>query len=610
MPFITVNHIQLYYETFGDEHANRTPIVLIHGSTLTGRADWHAVAPLLATRYRVIVPDCRGHGQSETTHTYSFKELAADVAGLIRALGYERAHLIGHSNGGNVVLVTLLEHPDVVQSCIPQAANAYVSQDLIDKEPAIFDPDRVARESSGWMREMIALHGKTHGADYWRELLQLTVHEIITEPNYTPDDLAKVDRPVLVIQGENDRVNAPMKHAQFIARHIPEAEEWIPAGVGHNVHSDVSLDWLAHVFDFLERRGDDVNKALYRLKQRHYADKRETIFDVRYIPSPLKGEGQGEGSRASGQVLTDEQHRAALRVLPAGIDDQIKILLTDDTPWALVNRSVADVRREPRSGSEQLTQLLIGEAVRILDERDNWVLIRMERDGYLGWGRPNALHRCDPSAVRKYQAAAKWLIAAPLTPAFDRPSRSATMIGQLPFGARLPVVDETGQFVWLHLPDGRVWWVKRADVLPKAKRPRPNRSGMAVALDHIRRLVGTPYLWGGCSPFGYDCSGLAQAFYSFMGVSIPRDADQQFRAGTPVTSTPQPGDLLFFGGAFMYGEEDKRGGVTHVAISLGGDEIIHANGTTWNIAYNSLDPASPIYRAWLKEHLVGVRRFR
>ena len=152
MPFIEINGANIYYESFGTDRSDRAPIVLIHGSTITGQADWHAIAPLLATEYRVIVPDCRGHGQSSNpNHSYSFKELAADMAALIRALGYERAHIIGHSNGGNVALVTLLEHPEVVQTCIPQAANAYVTPYLIDREPAVFDPDRVAREAPDWM---------------------------------------------------------------------------------------------------------------------------------------------------------------------------------------------------------------------------------------------------------------------------------------------------------------------------------------------------------------------------------------------------------------------------------------------------------------------------
>ena len=256
MPFTTVNGAGLYYETIGEGVPGRPPIVLIHVSTRTGQADWGAVAPrLVSAGYRVIVPDCRGHGQSENPQlSYSFSEMAADMAGLIRALGYGRAHVIGHSNGGNVALVALMEHPDVVQTCIPQAANAYVSADLLEKEPPLFDPDRVARESPQWMNEMQALHGSTHGPNYWRDLLRLTLHAILTEPNYTPADLARVERPVLVIQGADDRVNAPARHAQFMAEHIPYAELWLPEGVGHSVHMERADEWVARVVEFLRRR--------------------------------------------------------------------------------------------------------------------------------------------------------------------------------------------------------------------------------------------------------------------------------------------------------------------------------------------------------------------
>ncbi len=603
MPFIDLNGANIYYEIFGTDRADRAPIVLIHGSTITGQADWHAVAPLLATEYRVIVPDCRGHGQSSNPdHSYSFKELAADVAALIRALGYEQAHVIGHSNGGNVALVTLLEHPDVVQTCIPQAANAYVTPYLIEREPGIFDPERIAREVPEWMDQMIALHGPTHGPAYWRELLRLTLHEIITEPNYAPEDLAKVTRPVFVIQGANDVVNAPDRCAQFIAQYIPAAELWVPGQVAHSVHLEIPLEWLARVFDFLERRGDGSNDALYRLRRTQYADTRETIFNVHAIP--------GEGVVLSGRVLIEEQHQAALKVLPVKPkDDQIKVLLMDDTPWALINRSVADVRRTRDGLAEQITQMLIGEAVRVLEDRGYWSLVRAERDGYVGWTRTAAVQLSDRKAVRAYQKSANVLVRVGLAPAFDRPSRRALQVGALPFAAALPMVETRRGWAAIRLPDDRVWWVKAADLLPLSDRPKPNAAGMAFTLDLIKPFVGTPYLWGGRSPYGYDCSGLAQTFWGFMGVQIPRDADQQFRTGKIVKGKPRPGDLLFFGGDDSDLNDQRHQRITHVVISLGGDELIHANGGSWSIATNSLNPASPIYRADLRESLVGVRRY-
>jgi len=255
MPYAEVNGIQIYYEAFGEDRQGYLPIVLIHGSTITGALDWKDIAPRLATLYRVLVPDCRGHGKSEGTHTYSFRELAGDTAAFIRKVGYDRAHLIGHSNGGNVALVTLLEHPEVTQSAVLQAANAYVTPYLIEREPVVLAPDRYARNNPEEVRQMIAVHGPRHGEDYWRELLTMTMKEIISEPNYAPEDFHRVRRPVFVIMGAEDTVNAPDRHAQFIAGNIAGAELWIPERTGHNVHHERTDEWIEKVLDFLQRRG-------------------------------------------------------------------------------------------------------------------------------------------------------------------------------------------------------------------------------------------------------------------------------------------------------------------------------------------------------------------
>ena len=141
----------------------------------------------------------------------------------------------------------------------------------------------------------------------------------------------------------------------------------------------------------------------------------------------------------------------------------------------------------------------------------------------------------------------------------------------MPFAAMLPVVETRRSWAAIRLPDDRVWWVKETNLLPLADRPKANAAGIAFTLDLIKPFVGMPYLWGGRSPYGYDCSGLAQTFWGFMGVSIPRDADQQFRAGKIVKGTPRPGDLLFFGGDDDNLIDQRHQRITHVAISLGGD---------------------------------------
>jgi pimeloyl-ACP methyl ester carboxylesterase len=232
MPDIEINGASIYYLVYGEDQPGRVPILLIHGSTITGEIDWARIAPRLAAEYKVYVPDCRGHGKSTNPGgKYSFKQMA------------------------NVALLTLVEHPEVTQTAIPQAANAYVTDYLREREPIVLAPDYFAEHNPEAVEEMIAAHGETHGKDYWRKLLIDTMQEIISEPNYTPADLAKVTRPTLVIMGAQDKVNAPDQHAQFIAENIPGAELWIPEGIGHNVHLDIPDEWIARVLDFLKRRG-------------------------------------------------------------------------------------------------------------------------------------------------------------------------------------------------------------------------------------------------------------------------------------------------------------------------------------------------------------------
>jgi len=623
MPFMEINAARLFYEVFGTEHRKATPIVLIHSACKTGRADWGTVAPLLARQYQVFVPDCRGHGQSTNpTRSYSFREMAADIAALVRALGYSQAHIIGHSNGGNVALVTLMEHPEVVQSAVLQAANAYVSQDLIDREPVVFDPERVARENPAWIEEMTALHGPTHGTDYWRRLLEITLQEIITEPNYTPEDLRRVRQPVLVIQGEKDSVNAPARHAQFIAQHIPEAELWAPEETGHNVHDERLFEWIERVSSFLDHRGEEPNDLLYRLGCQRFKDRRETIFNLR-ASSSVTTTGAHK-IRLAGEVLTRAQLQAAHASLAASqideVEDDVSILLTEQTAWGLVNRGVTDLRGEPDNHSGRLSQALLGEALRTLEEHGEWTRVRLEKDGYLGWMHSRALTPLEPDEISNYQTKCNTVIIAGLAQAYTSPpsaalpasptgtlpgERGSHEAGKIPFGVKTIAQEQKDSWTAIQLPDGRRWWVHTGDLLPLDRLPQPDPQGISYTISLLQRFIGVPYLWGGRTPFGYDCSGFAQTFLIFLGVNAPRDADQQHEAATLVQGRPQAGDLLFFGSA----DQGSHRPISHVAISLGGDEMIHANGTAWGVSYNSLDPHSPLYNHWLLENLVSVGRF-
>ncbi|MEP7357934.1 MAG: alpha/beta hydrolase [Anaerolineales bacterium] len=260
--FEAINGARLYYETIGEAEGGRPPIVLIHGSLATGRVDWGDVPERLSAalgRRLVIVPDCRGHGRSDNPQgTYRFAEMAADTVGLARKLGHPRAHFVGHSNGGNVALLVLMEHAEAVATCVLQAANAYVSADWQEREPPYFDPDRIRQNDPARAAELQALHEEGNGPDYWRDLMPLTLKELLAGPNYTPAELGAVRRPVLVIQGAEDGVNVVGRHAQYLAENIPGAELWLAEGVGHSVHRERPEEWLERVTEFI-RKNDETD---------------------------------------------------------------------------------------------------------------------------------------------------------------------------------------------------------------------------------------------------------------------------------------------------------------------------------------------------------------
>jgi len=213
--------------------------------------------------------------------------------------------------------------------------------------------------------------------------------------------------------------------------------------------------------------------------------------------------------------------------------------------------------------SEQVSQALLGMPVRQLGGRDPWRRIETP-DGYRGWVAAAAVLPCPEGWAPPWvEMTDLWVNLR----AVDD-SRAAAAF-QAVIGTRLPLTGRSEGWAQVLLPDGRRLWTEARRVRPAGERPLYPARPRAVCRT-ARRFLGIPYLWGGCSPLGLDCSGFVQLVMRLHGVALPRDAHEQARRGEPVEA-PAAGDLVFFG------PEEAR--ITHVGLMLDGERFIHAAGS-------------------------------
>ncbi|HTK47834.1 MAG TPA: SH3 domain-containing C40 family peptidase [Gemmatimonadaceae bacterium] len=245
----------------------------------------------------------------------------------------------------------------------------------------------------------------------------------------------------------------------------------------------------------------------------------------------------------------------------------------------VVHSPVAPLFDEPRVSSVQISQLLAGHPVELLEARDGWWCVRGV-DRYEGWMHRGFLHARDGG-----EGAPRARERLSLGCTVDR----GGMRRALPLRALLE-------------PDDRLVGGEIIDVAEQA-RLFP-RDAAAITRSARRYFEGTSYLWGGVTPWGADCSGLVQSTFALHGVPLPRDAWQQASAGVPADVDPltaREGDLLFFSDRV-----DRH--ITHVAIALGARAIVHLALGRGGYGIEHLDDATDPYVATLLERFACARR--
>ncbi len=217
------------YDVSGDG----PPLVMLHGATSAGRADFAAQVPLFSQRFRVLLPDARGHARTrwDARNGFEYEWLVDDLEAFVDALGLASCHLLGFSMGAFTALGFSARRPERVRTLVVVGAG-------LGREPRasvarrLMDPERIEAHDPAWARDLARRHDPTQGEGAWRRLLPAIAGDVARQPLPEPRALRAIDCPSLVVVGDRDPF-APVDQAWALARQLPDSRLLVVPGAGH-----------------------------------------------------------------------------------------------------------------------------------------------------------------------------------------------------------------------------------------------------------------------------------------------------------------------------------------------------------------------------------------
>lgn len=345
----------------------------------------------------------------------------------------------------------------------------------------------------------------------------------------------------------------------------------------------------------------------------------QTINDGRVEIFTVKASYSGTGILLKGKTT----HPEAADKLVAQLKGQ-NIELTDSIirlpdpslsgkTWGLVKLSVVNIRSTPAHAAEMATQALMGTPVRVLQEENGWFLIQTP-DNYISWTPKAGIVQMTQQEMEKWKASDRLIFLADYGQVLSSPDASGQQVSDIVSGAIVASENGSkpaGSYMPVVLPDGRKGFILRTACRDFARWAGEVTPDQASLVKSAFSFLGRPYLWGGTSSKGLDCSGFTKTVYMTGGMILSRDASQQVFQGSEVPAKGnwralETGDLLFFGRTATPELSERA---THVGMYIGDSEFIHCNGTTGMVSVNSLDSTRSAYLPYFTTNFLHARRF-
>lgn len=350
---------------------------------------------------------------------------------------------------------------------------------------------------------------------------------------------------------------------------------------------------------------ENIIRIVEETKNKFAPDKRVALFNIEV-------EDNGNFIKLSGETNLREgvdELMSELEKLEKNIKNEINILpdkSLGEKIYGIVNLSVANIRSKPQHSAELATQSLLGTIVNVLKYEDGWYLIQTP-DKYISWVDDDGIFLVNEEELIGWKNAEKIIITEPYSIAYEEKNVNGPKMSDLVIGDILKLITFENGYINVEFPDGRKGFIKKNHGKDYNSWLKEIVASNKSIIETASEYMGLPYLWGGTSSKGFDCSGFTKTVYYLNGIILPRDASQQVHVGELVNTENNytqltAGDLLFFG---TKKTENKKEKITHVGIYLGENEYIHSAG---RVKINSLDRDAHNFNEYRLKTFIRAKR--